>query len=167
MPVTVWMRLEDIMVKKTRQSQKDTYCMKVPGGVNFIKTESRTVIARDCGEGSEELYFIGILVEENEKVLEMDDGDGGTWCACAYATELCSLKKVFVAHCVWLCNPTDYSPPGSSVHGISQARILDWLPFPSRGDLPEPGIKSPSPALQSDSFPSEPPGGYPPLKRQL
>ena len=78
MPVTVWMRLEDIMVKKTRQSQKDTYCMKVPGGVNFIKTESRTVIARDCGEGSEELYFIGILVEENEKVLEMDDGDGGT-----------------------------------------------------------------------------------------
>ena len=39
MPVTVWMRLEDIMVKKTRQSQKDTYCMKVLGGVNFIKRQ--------------------------------------------------------------------------------------------------------------------------------
>ena len=33
-----------------------------------------------------------------------------------------------------------YSPPGFSVHGISQARILEWLPFPSPGDLPDPGI---------------------------
>ena len=32
------------------------------------------------------------------------------------------------------------------------------LPFPSPGDLPEPGIKPGSPALQTDSLPSEPPG---------
>ena len=32
----------------------------------------------------------------------------------------------------------DCSLPGSSVHGISQARILEWLPFPSPGDLPNP-----------------------------
>ena len=32
-------------------------------------------------------------------------------------------------------------PPGSSVPGILQARILEWLPFPSSGDLPNPGIK--------------------------
>ena len=38
-----------------------------------------------------------------------------------------------------LCNPVDCSPPGSSVHGILQARILEWLPFPSPGDLPNPG----------------------------
>ena len=31
---------------------------------------------------------------------------------------------------VWLCNPTDYSPPGSSVHGILQARILEWIAIP-------------------------------------
>lgn len=55
MPVTIWMRLEDIMVKKTRQSQKDTYCMKVPGGDNFIKTESRTVIAK--ADGNRKLLF--------------------------------------------------------------------------------------------------------------
>ena len=31
-------------------------------------------------------------------------------------------------HCVWLFgDPMDYSPPGSSVHGISQARILEWV----------------------------------------
>ena len=29
--------------------------------------------------------------------------------------------------CPTLCNPMDYSPPGSSVHGILQARILEWV----------------------------------------
>ena len=49
----------------------------------------------------------------------------------------------------------DCSPPGSSVHGVFQARILG-LPFPSPGDLPHSGIKLQSPALQADSLPSEP-----------
>jgi len=35
----------------------------------------------------------------------------------------------------------DYKLPGSSVHGISQARILEWLPFPPPKDLPDPGIE--------------------------
>ena len=54
-------------------------------------------------------------------------------------------------------DPIDCSPPGSSVRGISQARILEWLPFPSPGDLPDPGIKPGSPELQADSLPSERP----------
>ena len=33
--------------------------------------------------------------------------------------------------CPTLCNPMDYSPPGSSVHGILQARILEWVAMPS------------------------------------
>ena len=49
-------------------------------------------------------------------------------------------------------------PPGSSVHGISQAEYWSGLPFPSPGDLPNPGIKPGSPALQADSLPCEPPG---------
>ena len=44
----------------------------------------------------------------------------------------------------------DYSPPGSSVHGILQARILEWVPFPSPGDLPHPWIKTTS-EMQEDS----------------
>ena len=36
--------------------------------------------------------------------------------------------------CLTLCDPMDYSPPGSSVHGILQARILEWVAIPfSRG----------------------------------
>ena len=49
--------------------------------------------------------------------------------------------------------PMDCSPPGFSVYGISQARILGWvLPFPSLGDLPNPGIKPVSPRGQVDSL---------------
>ena len=54
--------------------------------------------------------------------------------------------------------PMDCSPPGSSVHGILQARILEWVATSSQGDLPNPGIKPRSPALQADSLPTEPPG---------
>ena len=41
---------------------------------------------------------------------------------------------------------------------LSQQAYWSGLPFPSPGDLPDPGIKSGSPALQADSLPSEPPG---------
>ena len=71
--------------------------------------------------------------------------------------ELC-YGVLVIQSCPTLCDPMDCSPPGSSVHGILQARILEWLPFPSRGDLPNPGIKPGSPALQTNSLPSEPPG---------
>ena len=47
----------------------------------------------------------------------------------------------------------DYSLPGSSVHGIFQARILECaLPFPSPGDLPDPGTESASSAFLADSL---------------
>ena len=41
----------------------------------------------------------------------------------------CSIAQL----CRTLYDPIDYSPPGSSVHGISQAKILEWVPFPSPG----------------------------------
>ena len=46
----------------------------------------------------------------------------------------------------------DHSPPGSSVHGISQARILKWIATPSSRDLPHSGSEPSSPALQADSL---------------
>jgi len=47
----------------------------------------------------------------------------------------------------------DYSSPGSSVHGILQARILEWVAIPFSRDLPYPGIEPRSPAVQEDSLP--------------
>ena len=62
--------------------------------------------------------------------------------------------------CPTLETPRTKSLPGSSVHGILEARILEWVAIPSPGDLPHPGTESRSSALQADSLLSEPPGKY-------
>ena len=54
--------------------------------------------------------------------------------------------------------PHDCSLPGSSVHGIFQARILEWVAILSSRDLPKPGIKLRPPAVQADTSPYELPG---------
>ena len=61
---------------------------------------------------------------------------------------MCLVAKL----CPTLCDFIDYSPPDSSVHGILQARILECVVIPTPGDLPKPGIKTVSPALQADSY---------------
>ena len=60
--------------------------------------------------------------------------------------------------CPTLCDPMAHSPSGSSVHGILQATILEWLPCPSPGNHPNPGIEPRSPSLQAVSLPTEPAG---------
>ena len=52
----------------------------------------------------------------------------------------------------------DCSLPSSSVHGIPSQEYWSGLPFPSPGDLPDPGFEPGSPALQADALLSEPPG---------
>ena len=55
---------------------------------------------------------------------------------------------------------TLYDSMDNTVHGILLARLLEWVAFPAppTGDLPNPGIKPRSPALQEDSLPAEPQG---------
>ena len=69
----------------------------------------------------------------------------------------CSVSQlVWLFATQWIC-----SPPGSSVHGISQTRILEWVAITPSGDLTDPEIKpmSPaSPALAGGFFTTEPPG---------
>ena len=66
--------------------------------------------------------------------------------------------------CPTLYDPMDHSPPGSSAHGIFQARILDGLPFLPPGDLPDPEIETPSlasPKLAGRFFTFVTPGKLP------
>ena len=49
--------------------------------------------------------------------------------------------------CPAICNPMDYSTPAFPVHGIFQARILEWLALSFSRDLPNPGIEPGSLAL--------------------
>ena len=69
--------------------------------------------------------------------------------------------------CPTLCNRMDYSPAGSSVHRILQARILEWVAISFSRGSSQPGINSGSPALQADSLQSEPPGKPTPEFRPL
>ena len=51
----------------------------------------------------------------------------------------------------------DCSPPGSSVHGISQENILEWVVKSFTRGFPDPGIEPVSPALADGSFTAETP----------
>ena len=69
------------------------------------------------------------------------------------------LSEVKVAQsCPTLCDPIDCSLPLSCVHGILQARILEWVAFPFSRGSSNPGTEPKSPTLQADFLPSEPPG---------
>ena len=73
-----------------------------------------------------------------------------------------SIGKVLVTQsCPMLRNSMDCSPPGSSVHGILQAKTLEWVAISFSGDCPNPGVRPGSPAFQEDSLLSEPPGNIP------
>ena len=68
---------------------------------------------------------------------------------------VCACAKLLQS-CLTLCNPMDYSPPGTSLLGILQQEYWSGLPFPSPGDLLNPGIKTASPAspiFQANSLP--------------
>ena len=52
-------------------------------------------------------------------------------------TNLTTVRVKLLQSCPTLCNPMNCSPPGSSVHGILQARILEWVAMPfSKVSLP-------------------------------
>ena len=78
---------------------------------------------------------------------------------------LCSVAQLHLT----LCNPMDCRPPGSSVHRIFQARILEWVAISFSSDLPDPGIEPMSlvsPTLAGRFFTTGPPG-KPLLERLL
>ena len=82
---------------------------------------------------------------------------------CYLSVSICVYMCIYIIHFVAVvqqvshvrlfANPTDCSPPGSSVYGISRQEYWSKLLCPSPGDLPDPGIKPESPACQADSLP--------------
>ena len=63
---------------------------------------------------------------------------------------LVNVKVKFTQSCLTLCDPMDYT-----VHGILQARILEWVAFPFSRGFFQPGVEPRSPTLQADSLPAE------------
>ena len=91
--------------------------------------------------------------------LGFSGGSDGKKFACSEGVQLLGqehpLEKgmSIMSDSLW---PIDCSSPGSSVHGILQARILEWVAMPSWSSRPR--IEPRSPALRADSLPSEPLG---------
>ena len=74
-------------------------------------------------------------------------------CVCVCVCLCLCLCAKSIQLCLTLCDPVDHSLPGSSVHGILQARILEWVAILSSGEFSQPrGQMSMSPALASDFF---------------
>ena len=65
---------------------------------------------------------------------------------------------VVVQSCLTICNPIDCSLQGAPVHGISQARILEWVAISFPRHLPDSGIEPVPPALAGIFFTTEPTG---------
>ena len=66
--------------------------------------------------------------------------------------------KIVAQSCPTLCDPLDCSQPGSSLHGILQARILEWVIIPLSKDSSQSRYLTRVFALQVDSLPTEPLG---------
>ena len=94
----------------------------------------------------------------------MSNQNGNSALLCGVKLSCMSAK--LIQSCLTLCDPIDCGPPGFSVQGILQARILEWVANVLQGDCPGAGIEPGSPVLQADSLPSAPPG-KPTIKRDF
>ena len=106
----------------------------LPGGK---EPERRSDLSRVTQEGSPERVLAAVLPRCPEWL-----------CCCCLVAQLC----------LTLCDPRDCSPPGSSVHGIVQARILEWVTISFSRWSSHKEIKPSSPALAGGFFTTVPPG---------
>ena len=86
--------------------------------------------------------MLGTLLSSLQTHWKKNGVDWKFRCYCCLVAKLCST----------LCEPVDYSPPGSPVHGILQARILEWVAS-SRGIFPTQGSNPRLLHRQADSLP--------------
>ena len=82
-----------------------------------------------------------------------------------YAAAAAAAKSL--QSCPTLSNPMDCSPPGSSVHRIFQAIVLEWVAISFPRGSSRLRDRTLSPALQTDTLPSEPSGSPRPLRYDL
>ena len=78
------------------------------------------------------------------------------WCHPTFSSSValfsfCEYAKLLQLYPT-LCDPVDCSRPGSSVHGLLQARVLEWVAMLFSRGSSWPGIKPVAPALQADSL---------------
>ena len=104
------------------------------------KTKNLSVIASK--------WFCEVFSPQNGHVLSIRLGKDISQAVCV--SVICSV-------CLTLCNPMDYSLPGSSTHGILQARILEWVAIPFSRRSSWPGNQTWISCIADGFFTTEPP----------
>ena len=89
---------------------------------------------------------LGKFCSNQEKVINIE---GKYMCVCEWSRSV--IVRLFAT-------PWTVAHQASPSMGFSRQEYWSGLPFPSPGDLPNPGIEPSSPGLQADALPSEPPG---------
>ena len=97
-------------------------------------------------------------MEKRQPLLISNAGKTGQLQGKSEIRILFHIISVVAQSCPTLFDPVDCSPPGSSVHGILQGRILESVAISFSRGSSDPGIEPGSPASQADALPSEPPG---------
>ena len=124
-----------------------------------IRKKSMLVTDGSSGDRSRRLFSRGSVASPRQ--AKTSAGGGGYGGQPRIFPEILwkwELNVLVAKSCPTLCGPVDRSLLGTSVRGILQARMLEWVAFPSPGDLPDPGIEPRSSTLQAVSLPTEPPG---------
>ena len=85
-------------------------------------------------------------------------GEAGYMVAVCVCVCVCVRMHTCAQLCLTPCYPMGSSLPGSSIHGILQARIMEWAAMPSSRGSPHPEIEPTSPALAGGFFTTPPPG---------
>ena len=108
---------------------------------DFIFLGSKITADGDCSHEIKRHVLLGRKVMANlDSMLKIRDIILPTKVHLVSSVQFSSVAQ----SCPTLYDPMDCSLPGSSVHGIFQARILEWIACPPPGDRPDPGIKPPS-----------------------
>ena len=89
------------------------------------------------------LDVLASAINQDRKIKDIDIGKKGVKLLLRPFQIVSEVAQL----CPTLCNPMDCSLPGSSVHGIFQAIVLEWIAISFTMDLPDPGIEPWSPAL--------------------
>ena len=106
-----WVQVDYIFTFISSKDLKDAMEILIEEKRHRISTAEKL---EDCIDFATELIFAEVQAYTNHN---------------SYTTYVydCMQACSVVQSCPTLCNPTDCSPPGSSIHGILQARILEWV----------------------------------------
>ena len=163
------------VVERERERERSRIGKGVPGGGNSInegpgicwEAETLGELEHQEGEGGATGKVTHLNSEYSEgwarwggSVETVDLSNEGGQILLLFPRQVlnCLLCVLVAQSCPTLCDPMDCSPPGSSVHGIYQTRILQLVAIPFYRVSSQPRDETRSPVLQVESLPSEPPG---------